>query len=117
MMPSKNSDLDNTLSALADPTRRQIVHLLANGPLSAGDLGREFPLSAPALSRHLKLLRNLGLVSAFADVDDNRVRMYQLQPQSLDDLSDWLEQLKGQWQVQLQAFADHVDVISRSRKS
>lgn len=108
-------NLDRTLAALADPTRRQIVHLLAAGPRSAGALGQEFTLSAPAISRHLKVLRQIGVVSAVADTQDNRVRVYQLQPEPLTELSQWLEQLQGQWQEQLQAFAEHVETVSGGR--
>jgi DNA-binding transcriptional ArsR family regulator len=109
-----NPDLDKILSALADPTRRQIVHLLAAGPRSAGALGEEFTLSAPALSRHLKVLRQIGIVSAVADSADNRVRVYQLQPQPLSELARWLEQLQGQWQEQQLAFAEHVESASEA---
>lgn len=103
------ADLDKTLAALADPTRRQIVHLLATEPRSAGALGQEFTLSAPAISRHLKVLRQIGVVKAITDPLDNRVRVYQLQPQPLGELAQWLEQLQSQWQEQLQAFARHVE--------
>ncbi len=112
---SPTADLDRTLAALADPTRRQIVHLLATGPRSAGALGQEFTLSAPAISRHLKVLRQIGLVSAVTDTQDNRVRVYQLQPQPLTELAQWLEQLQGEWQEQLQAFAEHVEAVSGAR--
>lgn len=113
-MPASNPslDIDKTLSALADPTRRQIVHLLSAGPRSAGALGDEFTLSAPALSRHLKVLRQIGMVSAVADAADNRVRVYQLQPQPLSELARWLDQLQGQWQEQLRAFAEHVESVA-----
>lgn len=110
--PGPVANLDRTLAALADPTRRQIVHLLATGPRSAGALGQEFTLSAPAISRHLKVLRQIGIVSAVTDTQDNRVRVYQLQPKPLTDLSQWLGELQGQWQEQLQAFAEHVERIS-----
>lgn len=113
--PGPRPNLDKTLAALADPTRRQIVHLLATGPRSAGTLGQEFTLSAPAISRHLKVLRQIGVVRAITDTQDNRVRVYQLHPKPLAELSQWLEELQGQWQEQLQAFAEHVETVSGSR--
>lgn len=100
---------DQTLTALADPTRRQIVALLASRSMSAGALGAACGVSAPALSKHLKVLRNRGVVRAEVDPADNRIRVYQLQPQRLRALQDWLEQLEQQWQAQLQAFKQYVE--------
>lgn len=107
---------DQTLTALADPTRRQIVALLASRSMSAGALGTACSVSAPALSKHLKVLRNHGVVRAEADPADNRVRVYQLQPQRLRALQDWLEQLEQQWQGQLQAFKQYVESVPGSNQ-
>ena len=63
-------ELDQTLNALSDPTRRQIVNMLAEKSLSAGEIGKTFEISAPALSRHLRILRRSGLVD---DETINRV--------------------------------------------
>lgn len=101
--------LDQTLAALADPTRRAIVGLLADGAKSAGALGAGFDISAPALSRHLKVLRHCGLVSDLRDESDNRLRIYQLEAAAFGDLKVWLNELELSWQDQLASFKVHVE--------
>jgi len=82
------------LAALADPTRRELVALLAAGELAAGDLARRFPVSRPAISRHLRVLREAGLVSARAD---GKRRLYALDPRPLRELDEWLAPYRDLW--------------------
>jgi DNA-binding transcriptional ArsR family regulator len=74
------SHLDGTLAALADPTRRRVVDMLRGGPRRAGEIADAFRVSAPALSRHLRVLRTHGLVEEARIADDARVRVYRLRP-------------------------------------
>jgi DNA-binding transcriptional ArsR family regulator len=75
------SNLDATLAALADPTRRAVIDLLRTTPRRAGELANLLEVSPPALSRHLRLLRAQGLVQEEGNDDDARVRMYSLKPE------------------------------------
>ena len=102
------NDLDRWLPALADPTRRRIVEMLGQSPRTATQIHDAFPIAAPAVSRHLRVLREAGLIVERGVPDDRRVRMYALAPEPIDALSGWLEQLSQTWQDQLEAFKDYV---------
>jgi len=88
------------LEALADPTRRTIVELLFERDLSAGELAARFETSRPAVSRHLRVLREQGLVQARAD---GRRRVYSLDPEPLAELDEWLTRYRGFWTNRLDA--------------
>lgn len=77
----------NALEALADPTRRRIVELLAEEERSAGEIASHFPTSRPGVSRHLRVLREAGLVQVR---EDGQRRLYSLEPEPLADLRAWL---------------------------
>jgi DNA-binding transcriptional ArsR family regulator len=96
------------LGALSDPTRRRIVALLAEGPRTATELHRQFPIAGPAVSRHLRVLREAGLVEERRTPDDGRVRLYGLRPEPLSELARWLDGLTGSWQSQLETFREYV---------
>lgn len=101
--------LDRTLAALADPHRRQVVELLRDRPRRAGELAQAAGLSAPAMSRHLRTLRQSGLVEETSPDFDARVRVYQLRPEPMVHLLRWLEETERLWSVQLAAFKAHVE--------
>lgn len=103
------SALDQTLAALADPHRRRAVELLAQRPRAAGDLARALELSPSAMSRHLKTLRQTGLVEETHPEFDARVRVYALRPQPMVHLLRWLEESERLWSAQLLAFKAHVE--------
>ena len=100
--------LDRTLSALADPTRRRVVELLRERPHRAGELAAAFRASAPALSRHLRVLRTRGLVEEERVDDDARVRLYRLRREPFEALQVWLRELESFWSAQLESFGAHV---------
>ena len=102
-------DLDATLAALADPTRRGVIDLLRAGPRRAGELAAAFEATPPAMSRHLRVLRRTGLVAEQRDASDNRARVYQLRPERLRDLSSWLGEVERFWSDQLDAFREHAE--------
>lgn len=91
------------LDALGDPTRRSILARLIDGPLAVGELARDFPVSRPAISQHLRVLKNARLVSDRAA--GNR-RLYQLRPDGFETLREYFEQFWGQ---ALQAFRRKVE--------
>jgi DNA-binding transcriptional ArsR family regulator len=106
-------ELDRTLAALADPYRRRVVDLLRERPRRAGELAEAAKISFPLMSRHLKRLRESGLVEEDRDEFDSRVRIYRLRPQPMADLKLWLEESEALWSRQLVAFKAHVQ---KSRK-
>jgi DNA-binding transcriptional ArsR family regulator len=108
------SALDQTLVALADPTRRGVIDLLRRKPHRASDIADALGASRPAMSRHLRVLRKSGLVES-SEHDDARVRVYSLKPQRFGELREWLEQVEQFWTGQLAAFADHVNKKHRQR--
>jgi DNA-binding transcriptional ArsR family regulator len=89
-----------SLLAIADPTRRRIVELLAKGERTAGELVNEFDLSAPAISQHLNVLREAGLVTTRVE---GQTRIQTLNPAGLDELGDWLEKTRSFWSKRLDA--------------
>jgi DNA-binding transcriptional ArsR family regulator len=103
------SNVDRTLAALADPTRRAVVDLLRKQPLRASDLADALSLSRPGMSRHLRVLRQTGLVDEDSLEDDARVRMYRLLPRPFAQLRDWLDEVEAFWGDQLDAFKAHAE--------
>jgi len=85
--------VDDTLAALAEPTRRKIVDLLTRRPWRSSELAEALSSSRPATSRHLKVLRHAGLVVETSLHDDARAKVYRLRPESLLRLRAWLEGL------------------------
>jgi DNA-binding transcriptional ArsR family regulator len=82
--------LDRTLAALADPSRRRMIELLRDRPRSAGELAEAAGLSPPSASRHLKTLRQAGMVQESHPEFDARVRIYTLKADGLEALKSWL---------------------------
>ena len=89
-----------SLAAIADPTRRRIVELLAHRERTAGELVAEFDMSAPAISQHLKVLREAGLVTVRTE---GQTRVQVLNPEGLDELGSWLEKTRSFWSKNLDA--------------
>ncbi len=85
-------------TALSDPTRRRIVELLAQGERSAGELGECFEISAPAVSQHLKVLKEAHLVQVRAEAQR---RIYALDPTGFDELEGWVRNIRGFWTERL----------------
>ena len=90
----------DSLTALADPTRRRIVETLAGGPLSSGEIASRFAITAPAISQHLKTLRQARLVRVRAQAQR---RIYELDPDGVGELAAWVEQIRRFWWPRLDA--------------
>lgn len=88
----------SSLAALADPTRRRIVELLSEGERTAGEIVERFALSAPAISQHLKVLREAGLVQVRVA---GQHRVYRLDPRGLDEIDGWVKRVRGFWHERL----------------
>jgi DNA-binding transcriptional ArsR family regulator len=95
--------------ALADPTRRRIVELLAAEPRRAGELARAAGTSAPVMSRHLRILLDAGLVADARAPGDARVRVFRLRREPVVALQAWLDQLQAHWNEELGAFKHYVE--------
>ena len=94
---------DNALQCLSDPTRRRVFERLRSGPKSVGTLAEDLPVSRPAVSQHLKALKNAGLVT---DRPEGTRRMYFINPEGLGELRRWLDEF---WEDALEAFKKEVE--------
>ena len=103
------SDIDRTLTALADPARRGVIELLRGGPLRAGELAEALELSRPAMSRHLRRLRLSGLVEEEHPAEDARVRLYRLRPEPFGALRQWMEDVERFWKGELESFKKYAE--------
>ncbi len=90
--------LDSVFSALADPTRRRIVERLARGRLSVGEIARDFPISGPAISKHVRILEESGMLSREIV---GRVHYCTLSPQAMESASRWLDKQRSYWNASL----------------
>ncbi|ANP47834.1 ArsR/SmtB family transcription factor [Candidatus Viadribacter manganicus] len=101
--------IDQTLAALADPHRRRAVELLGQRPRRAGELAEALGLPAPAMSRHLRELKQCGLVEETHPEFDARVRIYTLKEGAMADLKKWLADTERMWSDQLASFKAHIE--------
>ena len=114
LMSTRN--LDETLLALADPTRRRVVDLLRKKPQRAGDLAAALEVSPPRLSRHLRILRKSGLIEDSGVDHDARVSLYRLKPEPFETLKDWLQEVESFWTMELAAFKAHAERTRSKRR-
>ncbi len=102
------------LAAVADPTRRQILDMLVDAEATAGELASAFPVSRPAVSRHLRVLREAGLVQVRSD---GRRRVYALEPGPLRELDAWLDPYRQLWAQRLDALDTEIRRGRRDRSA
>ena len=100
--------------ALADPTRQRIVEMLAVRELNAGDIARRFDMTAPAVSQHLRLLREAGIVRVRRDAQR---RIYALDPAGLEELDAWLQRFRRFWTGRLDALERELTATDPARRS
>ncbi len=100
----------NALAALADPTRRRVFERLKSGPKPVGKIARGLPVSRPAVSQHLKVLKEAGLVT---DRPEGTRRVYYIDPEGLGALRAWLDRF---WDDALAAFQAQVETEARDRQ-
>ncbi|MDR7319959.1 MULTISPECIES: metalloregulator ArsR/SmtB family transcription factor [Catenuloplanes] len=107
--------MDEVAGAIADPVRREILLMLRAEPLSAGQVAGRFEISRPAVSRHLRVLREAGLVR---DAVDGRRRVYTLVTEPFEELAGWLARLTapGGWERRLDALETEVYRTRRERR-
>jgi len=97
---------NDTFAALAHPIRREIVERLSGGPASVGALTRDFGVSKPTISRHLKMLEEAGLVSR---VIDGRKHRLALRPDTLAETSGWIDRQRTRWEALFDAVGDYLE--------
>ncbi|HJA38048.1 MAG TPA: metalloregulator ArsR/SmtB family transcription factor [Candidatus Brevibacterium intestinigallinarum] len=103
--------LSLVFAALADPTRREILSRLSQGPSTVGEIAEPFAMSAPAISQHLKVLERAGLVTRTVRA---QWRTLALQTEPLDEASAWVEQQRREWNLRLDALEQHLTAMSRN---
>lgn len=106
--------MEDALRALADPSRRTILERLARGPGTAGELAGLLPIARPGVSRHLRVLREAGLVEVRQDAQR---RVYSIRPQPLAEIDDWLGRYRAVWEQRLDALHTEVARGKRERRS
>jgi DNA-binding transcriptional ArsR family regulator len=103
----------DAFGALADPTRREVLDLLSRGERTAGELGTVFPkVSQPGMSRHLRVLREAGLVRARRE---SRHQIYSLRTEGLAPVDFWISKYRGFWETELDALESFLDAKGRPR--
>jgi len=108
-----SDQLSATLAALADPTRRAILARLASGDASVQELAEPFDISLPAVSRHLKVLSNAGLIARGRDA---QWRPCRLEAAPLKDVSDWVEEYRRFWEQSLDRLDDYLKKLQAKEK-
>lgn len=98
--------IDGVFAALADPTRRAILARLAAGDVTAGELAAGFPISAQAVSKHLNVLENAGLIVRTREAQWRRCRLV---PTTLRSVATWVEQYRRLWEERYDALDDYLD--------
>jgi DNA-binding transcriptional ArsR family regulator len=103
--------MDAVLHALADENRRTVLQILRDHPASAGELAEALPIARPGVSRHLRVLREAGLVEVR---QDGQRRIYTLRPEALVEVDEWLGDYRSLWENRLDAL--HTE-IARGKKA
>jgi DNA-binding transcriptional ArsR family regulator len=99
----------DVFEALADPRRREVVRLVGARPRRAGELSAATGMSPSAMSRHLRILLEAGLVEDGRGPDDARVRVFRMRSEGLVAVEAFLDQVQADWRAQLASFAAHVE--------
>jgi DNA-binding transcriptional ArsR family regulator len=105
--------MDAVLQALADPSRRTVLEILRDHPAAAGELAAALPIARPGVSRHLRILREAGLVDVRQEAQR---RIYCLRPEALVELDDWLGAYRALWQGRLDALHTEITRGKKARK-
>jgi DNA-binding transcriptional ArsR family regulator len=106
--------LSATFAALADPTRRAIIARLAMGETTVSDLAKPFDMSGPAISKHLKVLENAGLITRGREA---QWRPCRIEPKALKVVDDWLERYRQFWEERLDRLEDYLNTLQAETAS
>jgi DNA-binding transcriptional ArsR family regulator len=106
--------MDAVLQALSDPSRRTVLAALGEGPATAGELAALLPIARPGVSRHLRVLREAGLVEVRQEA---QFRVYSLRPDPLAEVDEWLSHYRSLWESRLDALHTEIARGKKSRRS
>ena len=104
--------MESAFDIIAEPNRRAILSLLVSSQQSVGEIERRLRMSQPAVSKHLRVLRDAGFVESTVDAQR---RLYQLKPESLQEVDAWLAQFRRFWNAHVDALERHLDRIDQSQ--
>jgi DNA-binding transcriptional ArsR family regulator len=105
--------VDTVLQALADPSRRALLEILRDHPASAGELAEALPIARPGVSRHLRVMRDAGLVEVRQDAQR---RIYSLRPEALIEVDEWLDSYRALWRTRLDALHTEIERGKRTER-
>ena len=103
--------VESVFEIIAEPNRRAILSLLVSSQQSVGEIERRLRMSQPAVSKHLRVLREAGFVESTVDAQR---RLYRLKPEPLQELDEWLAQFRRFWSAHLDALERHLDRMEQS---
>src|SRR5438046_9255127 len=106
--------MEAVLRAVADESRRTVLEALASGEATAGELAALLPIARPGVSRHLRVLREAGLVDVRQEAQR---RVYRLRPEPLDEVANWVERYRSMWEHRLAARHSEIARGKRQRRS
>lgn len=112
-MVKHKATLDSTFAALSDPTRRAILTRLRHGTVSVLELAKPFPVSLPAISKHLRVLEKAGLIQR---KKEGRVHRLRLAAKPMKDAAAWIESYRTFWEDQLDALADYLVSMKQEKR-
>jgi DNA-binding transcriptional ArsR family regulator len=113
MQPVEQDRLSLVFAALADPTRRKMLALLAEGEASVGEIARPFAISQPAVSKHLAVLERAGLVAKSRQAQWRRCR---LQAEPLKEIAGWMEEYREFWDESFRRLNDHLRQMQEEKE-
>lgn len=109
----ENDELSLTFAALANPTRRAILDRLAEGEATVAELARPFPVSPPAISRHLRVLERAGLISRSRQAQS---RPTTLRLEALDEADAWMHACRATWETRMDKLGEHLERVQGRRR-
>jgi len=104
--------VDSVFEVIAEPNRRAILSLLASSEQSVGEIERQLHMPQPAVSKHLRVLRDAGFVESTVDAQR---RLYRLKPEPLREIDAWLAQFRRFWSAHVDALERHLDRLDRTK--
>src|SRR5687767_2622636 len=103
----------DVFQAIADPTRRQIINLIAQQSMNLNAIADNFEITRPAISNHIRILHECGIIS-ISQV--GRERYCKIQPENLKEVSDWIVQFRQLWEMKLDSFEEYLDKLQSKNK-